>query len=185
MVYGPCGVANSYSSCMFNNNYNKHFPKRKFSRTTIDEIGFPIYKHKEDGRSMEKDDIHLDNRFVVPYNIDLLVKYQAHMNIEWCNRSRSIKYLFKHVMKGLARATIAIQHNMQGATAQNTQSSTEQDEIKSYLEYRHLFASEPCWRIFEFEIHYRQPAVERMNFHLIDEQSITFKDDDDLESVLN
>ncbi|KAK2980236.1 hypothetical protein RJ640_026532 [Escallonia rubra] len=30
-------------------------------------------------------------RYVVPFNRNLIVKFQAHINIEWCNRAKSIK----------------------------------------------------------------------------------------------
>jgi len=55
--------------------------------TTIDEEGFPIYRRRNDGKIIVKNRITLDNRYVVPYNVDLLVKYQSHLNVEWCNRS--------------------------------------------------------------------------------------------------
>uniref|UniRef100_A0A803MTD1 ATP-dependent DNA helicase n=1 Tax=Chenopodium quinoa TaxID=63459 RepID=A0A803MTD1_CHEQI len=46
----------------------------------------------------------------------------------------------------------------------------------------------PCeavWRILGYDIHYRTPSVERLSFHLPDEQSIVFEDDEPLEDVMN
>ncbi|KAF7801896.1 uncharacterized protein G2W53_041007 [Senna tora] len=50
----------------------------------------------------------LDNRFVVPYNMALLLRYQTHINIKFCKQSRSIKYLFKCVCKGHNKITVAL-----------------------------------------------------------------------------
>ena len=113
MMHGPCGYA-PRSPCMVNEKCTKHFPKIFYEETTIDEEGFPIYGRRNDGKKIVKNGITLDNQYVVPYNVDLLVKYQSHLNVEWCNRSRSIKYLFKYINKGPDRVTIVLQENLPG-----------------------------------------------------------------------
>ena len=74
----------------------------------FDQSGFPIYKRRKTNITAKKGKVQLDNRWVVPYNRDLLVKYQCHMNVEICAHARSLKYLFKYCLKGHDRATVEI-----------------------------------------------------------------------------
>ena len=60
----------------------------------------------------------------------------------------------------------------------------EIDEIKTYLDCRYISATEACWRIFQFDIHYRQPVVERLPFHLPGEHTIVFEENNCTENVL-
>ncbi|XP_024042716.1 uncharacterized protein LOC107175162 [Citrus sinensis] len=60
----------------------------------------------------------------------------------------------------------------------------EMDEIKTYLDCRYISATEACWRIFQFDIHYRKPAVERLPFHLPGEHTVIFEESKCLENVL-
>ncbi|XP_075658630.1 uncharacterized protein LOC142628404 [Castanea sativa] len=185
MVHGPCGSINLKASCMIENKCTKHFPKKFCSQTTVDEDGFPIYRRRNNGRFVERNEVKLDNRFIVPYNIELLVKFQAHINVEWCNCSRSIKYLFKYITKGPDRATLILEENLHIDSSTGMQHMTDTDEVKTYLNCRYVSAIEACWRIFEFPIHHREPTVQRLNFHNEDEQPVVFEDTDYLNSVVN
>jgi len=73
------------------------------------------------------------------------MRYQAHVNVEYCNKGNLIKYLFKYVNKGPDRATIEISNR--------TLSGRVLDEIKQYYECRYLAPCEAVWRTFEYDIH--------------------------------
>lgn len=123
---------------------------------------------------MIKKEVVLDNRSVVPYNTKLLMKYQAHVNIEYCNKSNSIKYLFKYINKGVDRVTATLE----------TRDGEFVDEIQQYYDCRFISPSESVWRIFAFKIHNRYPPVIRLTFHEEGMQSVVFNDSSDLNSVL-
>nr|GEZ95141.1 uncharacterized protein [Tanacetum cinerariifolium] len=112
-------------------------------------------------RTVTKQGVELDGHYVFPYNPTLLKRYQAHINVEWCNQFGSIKYLFKYIDKGPDRVTATVEDD-------------EKDEISDYYDCRYLSSCEAAWRIFRFDIHHRFPAVKRLPFHLPDQQSVVF-----------
>ncbi|XP_076897758.1 uncharacterized protein LOC143551141 [Bidens hawaiensis] len=135
MLHGPCGEANPSCSCMIDRECSKNFPKGFQSETSIDSKGFLVYKRRDNGCYVVKNGINLDNRSVVPYNKQLLRKYQAHINVEWCNQEGSSKYLFKYINKGPDRATISfVQNNSPDNEDPNA------DEIKAFYYCRYLSA---------------------------------------------
>ncbi|XP_076934838.1 uncharacterized protein LOC143601270, partial [Bidens hawaiensis] len=179
MMHGPCGVTHPQCTCMVDNECSKNFPKKLQNETSIDSNGFPVYRRRDLGNVVVKSGVNLDNRHVVPYNKKLLKKYQAHINVEWCNQEGSIKYLFKYINKGLDRATISLVQNNAANQDENV------DEVKAFYDCRFLSTCEAAWRIFAFDVHYRFPSVTRHPFHLPGQQTVVFADDDDVEDVLN
>ncbi|KAK9665754.1 hypothetical protein RND81_14G133600 [Saponaria officinalis] len=117
MMHGPCGPANKNSPCMVGSKCSKHFPKKYALRTTVDAEGYPLYKRRDNGAFVEKNEVHLDN--------------------------------------------------------------------DQYYDCRYISPCEAVWRIFGFEIHYKTPRVQRLNFHLPNEQSVVYNDDDQLDVVVH
>jgi len=162
MIHGPCGIVNKSLPCMKNCKCSWFYPKQFQAKTTISDDGFPHYRRRDNSITVIKNDISFDNHFVVPSNPKLLLKYQAHINVECCNRSTSIKYLFKYINKGYDGITSTIVNNTNESFALHD----HVDEIKQYLDCKYISMSEACWKIFSFSIHGRNPAVERLFFHL-------------------
>ncbi|XP_077232176.1 uncharacterized protein LOC143867189 [Tasmannia lanceolata] len=126
----------------------------------------------------------VDNRWVVSYNRSLITKYNCHMNVELCARTRVIKYLFKYLHKGPDRATIVFELNSSKTTDRNIGLHKNNDEAKQYLDCRYVSAPEACWRIFEFYTQGQQPFVERLQFHLPNKQYVILNDNDNLYEIV-
>lgn len=179
MIHGPCGIHNRNSPCMVKGKCSKHFPKKYNEKTTVDEEGYPLYKRRDNGRTLKKKKVEMDNRFVIPYNPTLLKRYQAHINVEWCNQHKSIKYLFKYINKGHDRVTAKVsQKTNEGGKTK------EEDEIAKHINCRYISPCEAVWRTLGYEINYKNPVVQRLSFHLPGEQNIIFEDEDPIDSVL-
>lgn len=172
MVHGPCGVYNRNSPCMRNGKCTKHYPKCFRHRTIIDDEGFPRYRRIDNGRVIQKKKCLIDNTFIVPYNSKLLLKFGCHINVEYTCQTSSIKYLFKYVHKGNDRVTASLLNH------------DSVDEIQSYYDCRYISACEATWRLFTFDIQVKYPPVIRLPFHLNDQQSVVFRDNEDVENVL-
>ncbi|GJT37989.1 replication protein A 70 kDa DNA-binding subunit B [Tanacetum coccineum] len=61
----------------------------------------------------------------------------------------------------------------------------EKDEIKDYYDCRYLSSCEAVWRIFRFDIHHRYPAVERLPFHLPNQQFVVFDPSESIDFQLD
>ncbi|XP_035845668.1 uncharacterized protein LOC110873237 isoform X3 [Helianthus annuus] len=185
MLHGPCGNDARSASCTTDGKCMKHFPKPFYRETTIDEDGYPVYRRRDSKIFFMKGKTRLDNRFVVPYNRYLLLKYESHINVEWCNQSRAIKYLFKYLNKGPDRATMVVQENIGSDSEKRAQQIVKVDEIKNYLDCRYLSPCEAVWRMLAFPIHYSFPSVMKLTFHLPNQQLLTLRDSDSLPALLN
>ena len=53
-MHGLCGVDNLRSPCKKNDKCSKHFPKRYYEGTTINDDGFPNYRRRNNGRKKKK-----------------------------------------------------------------------------------------------------------------------------------
>ncbi|KAL5190681.1 ATP-dependent DNA helicase PIF1 [Glycine soja] len=182
MVHGPCGTLNPGSPCMKEGKCSRFYPKMFQPHTVLDADGFPIYRRRNNGHSIEKNGVIIDNRYIVPYHPRLLRKYQAHINIEWCNQSTSIKYLFKYINKGYDRVTTVLIYEDNDQTQNG---GIHNDEIKEYLDCRYICPRESTRRIFGFPIHGRKSAVERLHFHLPGQHIVLYEDHDDIDDVLS
>ena len=168
MIHGPCGEANKQSPCMENGKCTKEFPKQFHDKTVQTKDGYPKYRRRDNGISIEKNGVILDNRWVVPYNPYLLAKYVAHINVEICTSVTAVKYLYKYVYKGPDRVMAAVEEDC-------AEKECETDEITKFIDARYVSACEASWRIFHYELHNRSPAIQRLALHLPHKESVVYK----------
>ncbi|XP_011048533.1 PREDICTED: uncharacterized protein LOC105142549 [Populus euphratica] len=167
-MHGPCGLANPKSQCM-----NEGICSKKFkTQTAFDDNGFVYYRRRDlKDNFVIKNGIQLNNRYVVPYNRELLLRYNAHINIEICCQSMLIKYLFKYISKGSNRCRVVVEKD-------------RADEIHTYMNCRFICPYESVGRLLEFPIHSRSPPVERLQIHLPLHQNVVYSGNESLPSVL-
>nr|GEU74156.1 hypothetical protein [Tanacetum cinerariifolium] len=117
MLHGPCGKDARYAACTTDGKCSKHFPKSFLPETFLDEERYPHYRRRDNKVTVKKGKFTYNNKYMVPHKRYLMLQYNTYINVEWCNRSKAIKYLFKYLNKGPDRATIVIEENVKnGAT---------------------------------------------------------------------
>lgn len=194
MIHGPCGRNNStYKACMVDGVCSKHFPKEFSNETEMREDGYPAYRRRRTEKIQVREGHHVmvDNSWVVPHNLWLVTKYNAHINVEICTSVSSVKYLYKYVYKGHDRADIGLQINNPNCSnisvlnaAVTDGASRNTDEITEFVTHRYISACEALWRIFDFPLHGHNPSIVRLSVHLPDEQIVIFNDQADLNNVI-
>jgi len=154
MIHGPCRTLNPSSPCMKRNQCQKRFPKYFLEETRQGNDSYPQYKRHFDEPISINRNVTVDNRWVVPYNPWLLLKYDCDINVEVCSSIKSIKYLYKYVYKGPNRVAMEIH---KGPII---------DEVQQYLDARWICAPKTLWRIFRFIIYRMNPVIERLQIHI-------------------
>ncbi|KAG0618503.1 hypothetical protein M758_4G069300 [Ceratodon purpureus] len=168
MVHGPC----TRDQCLDETGQcTKRFPKSFQDQTAMDQDGYPLYHCRNDERSFEKHRFLFNNSHVVPYNPDLIRKYNCHINIEVCASVQAVKYIHKYIHKGHDRATLRI--------------GEEKDEIKQYLDARYIGASEAVRRLLKMTMHDEDLNVVRLHLHLPGMHRVIFNTRDDPLTILN
>jgi hypothetical protein len=98
--------------------------------------------------------IEIDNRWVVPFLPLLSKMFEAHIDMEYCNSMKSIKYVCKYVNKGSEMAVFGISNERTN------------NEVMRYQLGRYISSNEAVWRILGFPIHERHPTVVHLSVHL-------------------
>ncbi|GAA0183417.1 hypothetical protein LIER_30830 [Lithospermum erythrorhizon] len=137
--------------------------------------GYPIYRRRNDQKTVEVRNAHLNNQWVVPYNPYLLTRYNCHINVKICSGVQAVKYLYKYIYKGHDRVAVHIAHN---------DGNNIVDEIKTFQDARWVSSQEALWRIFEFNLNEIHPAVINLQLHLPNKQFITYWANQDLRKVI-
>ncbi|GJT02293.1 DNA helicase [Tanacetum coccineum] len=83
MMHRPCGLANPFTACTQNSKCKKDFPKEYCKQTYVEKSGFVHYKRRDTGVTTTRQNAGLYNRYVVPYNKQLLLAFYAHINVEY------------------------------------------------------------------------------------------------------
>ena len=170
MMHGPCGVRNPLAPCILDDGTCKaKYPKEFQDETFLRADGYPLYRRRDDGASLEKGGVLMDNRDVVPYSPVLLKRHDAHLNVEVVSNIRLVKYIFKYTFKGHDRARVELSDTL--------------DEIQEHLDARYLGATEAAWRLFEYPMHGQSHSVQRLVVHLPGQQFVTFQDGSEAEAL--
>ena len=166
-------------------NMYKKFPKAFNESTDYNTNGYPLYKRPNNGRKIIYSKTRIaDNRFVVPYNPYLCLKYNCHINVEICSTILCVKYLFKYCYKGHDCANIKLtsinlnpsRENQSTEESQEIEKFIDNDEIKQYIDTRYVCPPEACHQIFEFVMHNMSHAIYRLAVHDENEQNVYFKE---------
>ena len=178
MIHGPCGSENPSAPCMENGKCSKGFPKDFNDQTIVDPDNFyAVYRRRspeKGGRTMKnpKNGRIIDNRWVVPYNPYLSLRYNCHINVECCSSPKAAKYLYKFVTKGTDRAMVSTEFEGQ-----------PRDEIAEYIDLRSVGSSEAAWHLLAYPITDKFPAVLALRVHLQDQHQVVFDMDTEEEAL--
>ena len=90
-----------------------------------------------------KNNVELDNRYVVPHNPQLLRRYNCHINVEVVTTIKAIKYMYKYVYKGHDVCMIELKPRA-GQTDEQAQEELRRNEPKHFTHCRYVCKTHFC-----------------------------------------
>nr|XP_009763055.1 PREDICTED: uncharacterized protein LOC104215018 [Nicotiana sylvestris] len=175
MMHGPCGENRRTSPCMKDDQCKFHYP-RPFSNKSIQgKDGYPIYRRRNDGKTVNVRGMNMNNQWVVPYNPYLLMRHNCHINVEVCSGVKGIKYLYKYIYKG---------HDGCAVYIESDDGEKIVDEIRNFQDARWVSLPEALWRIYEFNLSEMQPPVINLQLHLPVNQAMYYWKKQNLRNVM-
>ncbi|KAL4590903.1 hypothetical protein LXL04_003850 [Taraxacum kok-saghyz] len=178
MMHGPCGYLGPSSPWM-QGEHKKcrwRYPRQFHEVTMQGNDSYPLYRRRDNGVVKKVRDKILDNRWVVPYNLKLLMMFNCHLNVEVFSSIKSVKYAFKYVYKG---------HDKQVFHIDPDEPQCKIDEIKRHQDARYVSPPEAIWRIFSFALSQIYPSVMALHLHLPNQQLVRFSDNDIITDIVD
>eukprot|EP00794_Sanderia_malayensis_P010460 gene10460-biopygen7627 len=115
----------------------------------------------------------VNDSWVVPHNIKLLLKFDCHINVEVCTTIKSVKYIFKYIHKGNDMAHVEIRDGHEEADLQR---NIVHDAIQHYLNYRYLSPHQTVYKLMQYEMYNKSHTIVRLAIHLPDQHAVFFTD---------
>jgi hypothetical protein len=159
----------------------------------VNDNGYTTYRRRDTGLTHRlkrgQSDFEVDNRWVVPYNPWLSLKYDSHINLEYCALIVCIKYILKCFHKG----SDCVQTDNKVGTFQEQQEAGPEgdvptvvyDEITSHLDPRFVSAPKATWRILNFPLTDRSHSISQLAVHLPEGQFVFFQSGIEEQAVIN
>lgn len=181
MVHGPCGRRYNRTNlpCWDDEKgfCQKYFPKPHCEATHTDERGIVHYRRDHFNTTTTRyrgRDVEVHEGWIVPYNACLLLKYEAHINLEICSTRKVVKYLFKYLHKGGSHQNVRVLPLHQ-----------QQNEPEEYATKRMIGASDACWRLLGYDLTASEPTVQMLPVHLEGQHSAVFRPGNEADAVAN
>jgi hypothetical protein len=139
---------NPFSRCNQRGRCQYEFPKPIKETTTIDErLGRVDYRRRK-----------AEDAWVVPYMPCLTRLLECHINVDVCFTVNAFMYVYKYLFKGPDQTRFQVEPDDHGAEDAN--------EFEDYIQARYLSSAEAVWRILNFDITNKSPAVRSLSIHL-------------------
>ncbi|XP_057740018.1 uncharacterized protein LOC130957156 [Arachis stenosperma] len=173
MIHDPCGTLDQSLPCMKNGQCKRNYSKKFAAETRRGDDSYPQYRRRFDTPVPNNQNFTVDNRWVIPYNPWLLLKYDCHINVEICSSIKSIKYLYKYCYKvqtGLQWKFTMVLMLTRSNSLLMQNGSLLQRHVGEYLNLT-------FYRMY--------PSVERLQIHLPNQHQVSFYDHQIIPEILN